>query len=85
MAADNLLTVREVATRLKMNEQTVRNWIKAKRLQAFMPGGEKLGWRIPASELDRYLATVAGGLALAPEPREPQGGELTGTERAREG
>ena len=85
MAGDELLTVRQVALRLKMNEETVRRWIKAKRLHALMPGGPKLGWRIPASELDRYLATVASGPALTPEPREPQGGEMAGTERGREG
>ena len=80
-----LLTVRQVATRLKMNEETVRRWLKSKRLHGFMPGGHKLGWRIPKSELDRYLSEVAGGPTLTPEPREPQGGAMTGAERAREG
>ena len=82
MADDELLTVREVAARFKMTEQTVRRWIRSGRLRAAMPGGEKLGYRITAAEIEKLLA---GGPTLTPEPREPTDGTMTGFERAREG
>jgi excisionase family DNA binding protein len=35
---DEFLTVAEVAERLKLNQQTVRDWIDADRLPAVRPG-----------------------------------------------
>lgn len=50
-----MLTVRQVAERIGANEATIRRWIKAGRIQAVMPGGQKLGYRIAESEVRRVL------------------------------
>jgi excisionase family DNA binding protein len=55
MDDERLLTVKEVAERLQANPQTIRKWVREGRLRGTMPGGEKLGYRIPASEVTRLL------------------------------
>jgi excisionase family DNA binding protein len=55
MNDEQLLTVKEVAERLRANPQTVRRWLREGKLRGRMPGGEKLGYRIPASEVVRLL------------------------------
>jgi excisionase family DNA binding protein len=55
MAEDELLTVAEVAARVKSHPETVRRWLKDGKIQGVMPGGKRLGWRIRESELDRFL------------------------------
>ncbi len=40
---------------LKVHEQTVRRWLKQGELHGVLLG-RKAGWRIRASELDRFLA-----------------------------
>ena len=82
MTDEHVLTVEEAAERIRTTAQTVRRWLRDGKLRGVRPGGTKLGWRIPASEVSRLLA---GSPALTPEPREPQGGEMSGTERGREG
>jgi excisionase family DNA binding protein len=49
------MTVAEAAARLRANEQTVRKWLREGKLVGVMPGGTKLGYRIPASEVERLL------------------------------
>ena len=50
---DKLLTVPEVAERLSCRTETVRRWIAAGQLPAFvLPGG---GYRIRESNLERVL------------------------------
>jgi excisionase family DNA binding protein len=56
MTEDELLTVGQVAKRIGAHPETVRLWLKAGRIKGFKPGGYKLGWRIRATELDRFLA-----------------------------
>jgi excisionase family DNA binding protein len=56
MDDEELLTVKEVSARLKANPQTIRKWLREGKLKGVMPGGEKLGYRIPESELRRILA-----------------------------
>ena len=63
MGDDRLLTVKEVAERLRANPQTVRRWLREGRLKGVMPGGEKLGYRIPESEVDRLLNPEQGKAA----------------------
>jgi len=82
MADDRMLTVEEAAERIRTTPHTVRRWLRDGKLRGTRPGGTRLGWRIPESEVQKLLA---GGSALTPEPRGPQGGEMTGTERGREG
>jgi excisionase family DNA binding protein len=50
-----LLTVPEVAARLRVSEWTVREWLRRGRLQGLRPGGTKAGWRIDEADLERFL------------------------------
>lgn len=56
MNEERLLTVREVAEHLRSSPETVRRWLRQGRLRGFQPGGTKLGYRVPESELQRFLA-----------------------------
>jgi excisionase family DNA binding protein len=47
------LKVAEAAARLGVGPETVRVWLREGRLAGFRPGGSKLGWRIPAAEVER--------------------------------
>jgi excisionase family DNA binding protein len=53
---ERLLTVREVAERLRSSSETVRRWLRQGKLRGFRPGGTKLGYRVPESELERFIA-----------------------------
>ena len=57
MAQDELLTVLEVAARLKLNPETVRRWIREGKLPAIKLGPTNAGWRVRASDLDHWLAS----------------------------
>jgi excisionase family DNA binding protein len=48
----DVLTIHEAAARLKLKPETVRDWIKARKLKAV-----KLGrvWRVDAEDLERLL------------------------------
>jgi len=52
-----LLTVDEVAARLKLNPQTVRRWIRRGLLPGTRIGRKE--WRIRETDLARYLAPAA--------------------------
>jgi len=60
MAEDELLTVAEVAARMKSHPETVRRWLKDGKITGVMPGGKRLGWRIRESELARFLGERDG-------------------------
>jgi excisionase family DNA binding protein len=60
MADDELLTVEEAADKLKAHRQTVRRWLREGKLKGVMPGGTKLGYRIPQSEIARLLRGESG-------------------------
>jgi excisionase family DNA binding protein len=51
---DDFLTVAEVAERLKLNPQTVRNWIDRGELAAVRLGSRRV--RVLESELERFIA-----------------------------
>jgi excisionase family DNA binding protein len=51
-STEEFLTVAEVATRLKLNDQTVRNWIDDGKLPAFRIGRRV---RITRSDFDRFV------------------------------
>jgi excisionase family DNA binding protein len=55
MTDQRLLTVREVAERLRSSPETVRRWLRQGKLHGFRPGGTKLGYRVPEDELQRFL------------------------------
>ncbi len=50
--AGPLLTIAEVADRLRVDQKTVRRWISAKALGAFKLGRQ---WRISEQDLRRFL------------------------------
>ena len=50
-----MLTVRDVAQRVRVSEKTVRRWIKDGALHARMLGGTKVGYRILESDLQRFV------------------------------
>ena len=53
---DEFLTVKEIADRLKLNQQTVRNWIDQEKLPAVRIGRRV---RVRRVDLDRVLAQGA--------------------------
>jgi excisionase family DNA binding protein len=53
MSEQRLLTVREVAERLRSSPETVRRWLRQGKLRGFRLGGTKLGYRVTESELDQ--------------------------------
>ena len=55
MQGDRLLTVDEVAERLRVTPETVRRMLRAGRLRGSMPVSPRAGWRIPESEVARLL------------------------------
>ena len=48
------LTVREVADQLRVNLDTVRRWLRLKKLRGRFVGG-RTGYLIPPSEVRRFL------------------------------
>jgi excisionase family DNA binding protein len=66
MVDEELLTVKQVAERLKVHEETVRIWLRKWRLHGRRMS-DRMGWRIPASELRRFIDEE-----LLPADREPE-------------
>jgi excisionase family DNA binding protein len=56
--AERYLTVIEVAERLGVSIDTVRRWLRERRLIGFMPGGARGGYRVRESELERFVADL---------------------------
>ena len=52
---DKPLTVRQAAQHLQVSEITVQRWLRAGKLRGTRPGGTRMGWRIPTSEVLRVL------------------------------
>jgi len=74
MSEQRLLTVREVAERIRSSPETVRRWLRQGKLRGFRPGGTKLGYRVPESELQRFLQGQASGSEPGQPPTDAQGG-----------
>jgi excisionase family DNA binding protein len=68
MAEEEFFSLRDVADRLKVSEQTVRRWVKSGRLKAYKPG---LEYRIQASDLQGFLESRTPK-AEAPSPSPPE-------------
>ena len=62
MAEQAFLTVQEIAERLKVNEETVRRWLRSSELEGILLG-DKAGYRISEAALQRFLdrRTIGGG------------------------
>jgi excisionase family DNA binding protein len=56
MEGERMLTVKQVAERLQVHVITVQRWLRAGKLRGIRLGGTKAGWRIPESELRRFLS-----------------------------
>ena len=65
MADDELLTVPEVAATLRLNEQTVRKWLREGRLAGVYLGTRTAGWRVRRSDVARFLEEHRGEVAAA--------------------
>lgn len=63
MSREQYQTVKEVADLLKVNEVTVRRWIKDGELRAIEIGK---GWRIGEDDLDAFLESHATRPAAGP-------------------
>ncbi len=61
MAGSRLLTVAEVAERLRTHPETVRIWLRQGKLRGRRLGGTRLGWRVSEAELERFLADPEQG------------------------
>ena len=64
--AERYLNVRDVAEQLSVTEDTVRRWLRERRLLGFMPGGPRGGYRIRESELERFVSELESGVAKGP-------------------
>lgn len=53
MQGDKMLTIEEVAERMRVNEKTVRSWIASGELPAFPIG--KRGYRISETDLHNFV------------------------------
>ena len=60
MVDEQLFTVQQIAERLQVHENTVLNWLKRGDLRGIKLGGTKAGWRIRASEVERFLSEREG-------------------------
>ena len=72
---DSFLTVAEVAEVLKLNPQTVRNWIDQGSLPALRVGRRV---RIKRSDFERLLEDSYGGGSAAARPQAPSAEDFWG-------
>ena len=56
MGSERLLTVPEVAERLRLHPDTVRRWLREGRIHGVMMGGRAGGYRVRESEVERVAA-----------------------------
>jgi excisionase family DNA binding protein len=59
METDEYLTVADVAMRLKVSQETVREWLRTEALHGYNLGG-RAGWRIPRTDIARLLESKTG-------------------------
>ena len=53
--SEDLLTVPEVAELLRLNEQTVRKWLREGKLPGSWLGSRQAGWRVRRSDVERFI------------------------------
>ena len=52
---DRLLTVPEVAERLRLSTETIRRMLRDGRLTGFRIGADNAGWRVGESDLTAFI------------------------------
>ena len=77
---DEFLTVAEVAQLLRLNQQTVRNWIDQGSLPAIRVGARRV--RIPRTELDAFLREASGSNSTNAQPAPEAAAQDTSDGRA---
>lgn len=60
---DDVLTIREVADYLKVNEKIVYGLAQKRRIPAFKVGGQ---WRFRRGDLDAWISAQTSGAAVDP-------------------
>ena len=55
LTEEELLTVDEAATRLEVHPETIRRWIRSGAMRGNLIGGDRAGYRVPASEVELRL------------------------------
>jgi excisionase family DNA binding protein len=59
MAEDEMLTVPEIAARMRVTESTVRRWLRTRRMRGILTG-RKAGYRVPLTEYERFVREEMG-------------------------
>ena len=57
-----MLTVKQVAARLQIGQVTVLRWLRSGKLLGVKPGGTRIGWRVPVTEVERVERGNVGRL-----------------------
>lgn len=52
---ENTYSIKQVACMLRVHEETVRRWVRAKELKGELNRGKKGGFRIKESDLDEFI------------------------------
>jgi excisionase family DNA binding protein len=65
MAEPQLLTVAEVAQRLRVSTATVTSWLRDGRLKGYRVGGKRAGWRIEEPVFQAFQERLRRGEADA--------------------
>ncbi len=66
--SEALLTVPEVAARLRVTPDTVRRWLRHGKLRGVMLGGTRTGYRIREGEIDALVKRAEEGQARVSAP-----------------
>jgi len=73
MVEEQVYTAREAAERLRVSYWTVLNWLQSGQLGGYRLGGTKAGWRIAATDLERFVAERRkAGIEAAAERTHPE-------------
>jgi len=67
---DDVLTIREVAEFLKVNEKTVYSLAQQRRIPGFKVGGQ---WRFRREDLDAWIAAQTGETTAEAQPAAAAG------------
>ena len=55
MSDEEFVTVDEAAKRLKVHPETIRRWIRSGAMRGNLIGGDRAGYRVPASDVELRL------------------------------